>query len=113
MSTFAHWNRKHMLVFTRFSRRYGIRLTPEIVSRLVRRFALKHARAITEGRGPHGHPRHDPHSPSHPRSSAFVEQVPAPTPFGSTRPWRAARLFAGLLPASTPRSTHLLAPLPR
>ena len=92
MVSIAHWNRRQILVFSRFSRRYRVPLTPEVISRLARRFALKHVRAIADGRGPHGHPRPDPQVSSRPTPADKLDVTPARPSVRATRPWRARRL---------------------
>jgi hypothetical protein len=50
MMTIDRWNARQVHVFTRYGRRRGTPLTPELVTRLAQRFALKHVRAIADGR---------------------------------------------------------------
>ena len=111
MVSIAQWIHRQTLVFSRFSRRYRVPLTPEVAARLARRFALKELRAIAEGRGPHGRPRLDPPVNTRAVSSARFDVRPAHSPDRATRPWRARRLvrpghpvvrFAALHP-TTPR----------
>ena len=46
------WNAMQIRVFRRFARRHGVPLTPELITALAHRFAIKHVRAIADGRWP-------------------------------------------------------------
>ena len=75
MMTIDHWNAMQIRVFKRYGRRHRALLTPELVTLLAHRFALKHVRAIADG-----------------RSSEPPEPTPPPPPSAPARARRVVTL---------------------